>query len=456
MVTIGITGNSGSGKSTFSKVLASKLDAVIIDADKIAKKTSEQGKEYYNKIVEEFGEEILKENEIDRKKLANIIYKNEEKRNKLNFFTNKYVVEKIKQEIEKNKNKNIIMDVPLLFESGLDKECNITISLVAKENVKLERMIKRDNIDENIAKQRLDIQKPDEYYIEKSNYIIVNNKSNLEQEAEEFIKTINILNDEIVIINNENVKYMQLKKLLKYRDIAHCFTLKPMDFGDNKTYKNKEKEIKNNYKKICEELQVNCENVVRPYQTHTDNIRKIENENGIYIEELTNVDGLMTDKNGKVLSLTFADCIPIYLFDKEKNIIALVHSGWVGTTKKILKNAIEKLNEEYKCDVKDLICAFGPSIRQCHFEVDADVRNIFYETFKEMKNINEIIKDNKETGKSYIDTIKINKNILKEKGILEENIIDCNVCTLCNCEVIHSYRKEGKSAGRNTAILCLK
>ena len=164
----------------------------------------------------------------------------------------------------------------------------------------------------------------------------------------------------------------------------------------------------------------------------------------------------MTDKKQKVLSLTFADCIPIYLFDKNKKVIALVHSGWVGTTKKILKKAIERLEDEYSCEIKDLICAFGPSIRQCHFEVDKEVRNIFYETFKEMSDIDKIIKDNKETGKSYIDTIKINKNILKEKGFLEENVIDCNICTLCNSDSIHSYRKEGIKAGRNTAILCLK
>lgn len=454
MLKIGVTGNSGSGKSTFSKILANKLNAAVIDADEIAKKIAKRGEEYYEKIVEIFGNEILKENEIDRKNLANIIYNDEQKRDKLNDLTNKYVVEKIKEKIQKNK--NIIMDVPLLFESELDRECDITISLIAEKSIKIERMINRDNLSEDIAKQRLNIQKEDEYYLEKSNYIIINNKANLEQEAEEFIKTIKILNNEIVIINNKNVKYIQLRKLLKYKSITHCFTLKPMDFGDNTTYKSKEKEIENNYQRICNLLQINCENVVRPYQTHTDNIKKIEYEKGIYPENLKNVDGLITSEKQKVLSLTFADCIPIYLFDKEKNIIALIHSGWVGTTKRILKKAIEKLQEECKCQTKDIICAFGPSIRQCHFEVDKDVRDVFYETFKDMKDINEIIKDNKETGKSYIDTIKINKNILKEKGILEENIIDCNVCTLCSCDNIHSYRKEGIKAGRNTAILCLK
>ena len=73
-----------------------------------------------------------------------------------------------------------------------------------------------------------------------------------------------------------------------------------------------------------------------------------------------------------------------------------------------------------------------------------------------MRNIDKIIKIGEKQGKYYIDTVEINKNLMKEIGILEENIIDCEVCSLCNSEIIHSYRKNGKKAGRNTAILCLK
>jgi len=92
MTIIGITGNSGSGKTIFSNILAEKMKAIIIDADKIAKQSSKKGEIYYNKIVELFGEEILENGEINRKKLAKIIYDNNEQRNYLNKLTNKYVV----------------------------------------------------------------------------------------------------------------------------------------------------------------------------------------------------------------------------------------------------------------------------------------------------------------------------------------------------------------------------
>lgn len=172
---IGITGNSGSGKSAISKILAKKINAEIIDADEVVKELSEPGSKYYNKIVELFGKEILIENKLNKKQMAEIIYNNSEKREKLNKLTYKYVVEEIKNRVKKLKEKNIIIDAPLLFESGLDKICKFTIAVLADFNIKLERICKRDNLDKETAKARLDIQAKDEYYIKKANYIVENN-----------------------------------------------------------------------------------------------------------------------------------------------------------------------------------------------------------------------------------------------------------------------------------------
>ncbi len=216
-------------------ILAKKMNAIIIDADKVAKQSSRKGETYYNEIVKIFGEEIIENDEINRKRLAKIIYNNKEQRNKLNKLTNQYVVEQIKEQMKKIQNKN------------LNEMCNITVSLIADEKTKIERMIARDRIDENLAKKRLEIQQPNKYYIEKSNYVIVNNKSDLEDEAEEFIKTVEMLNEKIVITKNEDIKYMQIKELLKHEKIKHCFTLRPMNFGDNLTYQQNKEIIQNNY-----------------------------------------------------------------------------------------------------------------------------------------------------------------------------------------------------------------
>lgn len=172
---IGITGNSGTGKSEISKLLAEKINAKIINADEVVKELSENGNEYYEKIVKLFGSSILNNNKLNKPQMAKIIYNNKEKREELNKLTYKYVVEEIKKRAKNSEYKNLIIDAPLLFESGLNKICNITIGVIANIDNKIQRICKRDNIDEETALARLKIQQEDRFYIQKSDYIIKNN-----------------------------------------------------------------------------------------------------------------------------------------------------------------------------------------------------------------------------------------------------------------------------------------
>lgn len=178
MKIIGITGSSGSGKSFICEVLLNKYDdVVIVDADKIARKMSNIGTLYYKEVVNMFGEGIVKENlEIDRKLLAEIIFNDDKKRQELNSITFKYVVDEIKNKIKLNSDKNIIViDAPLLFESGLDKICDITLGVISNEDIKINRICLRDDLSIKQAKDRLKVQLSDEALKEKCNYIIENN-----------------------------------------------------------------------------------------------------------------------------------------------------------------------------------------------------------------------------------------------------------------------------------------
>lgn len=142
-------------------------------------------------IVEKFGQGILLENkEINRPKLAGIIFSNKQKREELNAITYKHVVKKILDEAKKEKQKDIIIDAPLLIETKLNKICDIVISVIANQDIKISRICKRDNIDENTAKLRINSQLSDEVYIKKSDYILVNNELDLEKEAEKFVKLL--------------------------------------------------------------------------------------------------------------------------------------------------------------------------------------------------------------------------------------------------------------------------
>ena len=264
-------------------------------------------------------------------------------------------------------------------------------------------------------------------------------------------------NENVIHIKKDGLEYIQFKRLLEYKNIEHCFTLKPLDFASNLTYEVKKSEVEENLKVLSKEFGFNVKNICRPKQTHTDRVERIDNgDEGIYVEKFNNVDGFVTDKRNKVLMLGFADCTPLLFYDPVKKVIANTHSGWKGTLQTIGIITVEKMVLEYGCKPEDILCCIGPHIRSCHFEVDEDVRDLFYDKFKDLDDIQERIKYNEENNKYYIDTARINKQMLLNIGLREENIIDSNVCTVCHQDICHSYRAEKDLSGRAVTIIYLK
>ena len=178
MKIIGLVGTSGSGKTTICDILKKGENATIIDADKIAKKLSKKGTLYFKSIVECFGAHIIDEKgELKRKELAEIIFEDDKKREELNQLTFIYVVDEIKRLISLSSAKEfIVIDAPLLFESNLNQICDFVIGVIAPNEVKVERIMKRDNIEEDLALKRLNIQKDNDFIRENSDFIIENVK----------------------------------------------------------------------------------------------------------------------------------------------------------------------------------------------------------------------------------------------------------------------------------------
>ena len=191
MRVIGITGSSGSGKTTVCEIIKKLYNSEVLDADKVAKElSSDINSNYYKEMVKLFGEECVLENKLlNRRKIAEIIYQDDIKRKSLNDLTFNYVVEKIKKDLSEIKDKElVIIDAPLLYEAGVDKICDKVIVIIADKNNKVRRICLRDGIDEVFAKKRLLIQNEDDFYIKKADYIIYNNKDI--KELEESIKKV--------------------------------------------------------------------------------------------------------------------------------------------------------------------------------------------------------------------------------------------------------------------------
>lgn len=188
---IGLTGGIASGKSTVSKYLAEK-GFKVYDADKIAKDIS-QKKSVQEEIITTFGDKILDRNgNVDRKKLKEIVFENKDKLKKLNGIIHPKVIDFYKKLKEKNTDEVIIFDIPLLFESGLDKICDKILVVISDYEVQLDRIVERDKIDRELASKIVKAQLSNEERIKKADVVIENN-SNLEdlfEKVERFCETI--------------------------------------------------------------------------------------------------------------------------------------------------------------------------------------------------------------------------------------------------------------------------
>lgn len=267
-------------------------------------------------------------------------------------------------------------------------------------------------------------------------------------------------NNNIIHVKKDGVEYIQFRKLLEYPNVVHAISLKPLDYGSYKNYEGKKHDIQKNYDLICNTLGINSDTICRPNQTHTDVVKALADEEPWeFMQDFTDIDGVTTNRKDRTLMLTYADCTPLLFFDPVKNVIANTHSGWKGTVQYIGYKTVENMIEHYGCNPADILCFIGPTIRQCHFEVMQDVRDIFYNAFKDKLEVEKYIINDKDGEHYYIDTVGINTEMLKQAGLKEENIIDSGICTVDESGIMFSYRAEkannGNELGRNAALITL-
>ncbi len=180
------------------------------------------------------------------------------------------------------------------------------------------------------------------------------------------------------------------------------------------------------------------ENLIKDLNIDNYYILKQIHSNKVF--DITNIpknyegDGLITNKSNIALVTKSKDCNSIFIIDTKNKIIGNIHSGWKGTLKSIITIAINQMKEKYNSVSKDIKIVFNPSIKECCFEVDNDVYDLFIKKYKDKSYYQKV-------GNKYlINLVKIIKDDAKKLGIKEENIIDNNICTLCNRKLFNSHR----------------
>ncbi|MBQ8441807.1 MAG: peptidoglycan editing factor PgeF [Bacteroides sp.] len=179
---------------------------------------------------------------------------------------------------------------------------------------------------------------------------------------------------------------------------------------------------------------------VIPRQTHTTNVRVITEMPSP--EELQEVDAVVTHLKDYCLCVSTADCVPVLLYDKERQVIAAVHAGWRGTVGRIVEKTLQTMKTCYGTGGKDVLACIGPSISLESFEVGDEVYAAFAEAGLEMDRIA------RRYEKWHLDLWEANRLQLLAHDVLPEHIEVAGICTYQNHEDFFSARRLGIKSGR--------
>lgn len=287
--------------------------------------------------------------------------------------------------------------------------------------------------------------------------------------------------------NGVTLPLLHFKNLDQIGIVKHCFTTRMGGVSEgifsslnvSFTRGDDEAAVRENYRRIAEAMDVEVERFVFTDQTHTTNVRVVTEEDvgkGILRDkDYTDVDGLITNVPGLVLSTFFADCVPLYFVDPVHKAIGMSHSGWRGTVGRMGKATLEAMALSYGTKPEDVICAIGPSICQDCYEVSADVAAEFAREFagheREVVCLQSVYHNKESISRKQIDWQEIdpvlaekyqlnlwraNEIVLLEAGVLPEHIAVTDICTCCNPEVLFSHRASHGKRGNLGAFMCLE
>ena len=172
-------------------------------------------------------------------------------------------------------------------------------------------------------------------------------------------------------------------------------------------------------------------------QIHSDIVFLVDGASGCLGEG----DALVTAKEAQIIGVRTADCVPVLFADAEKRVVAVVHAGWRGTVAEIARRTVERMRQEFGSDPRRIYAAIGPSIGRCCFEVGSEVARQFVPMFPDAARA------------THVDLNDDNVRQLLEVGMNPDHIDVSSLCTMCETERFHSFRRDKQMAGRMVSAI---
>lgn len=163
-------------------------------------------------------------------------------------------------------------------------------------------------------------------------------------------------------------------------------------------------------------------------------------------------DAMVTDIRGLSLTISTADCLPIFVVDPCRPAVGAIHAGWRSSVKGIVEHTLGKMHDKYGTDPGDCYAALGPGIRGCCYEVDEPVINSLRRACKEWYACVRSAGENR----WMLDLATLNMAILQEGGLRQDRVFDTDLCTACRSDLFYSYRAEKPTTGRMMSVIALR
>jgi YfiH family protein len=265
----------------------------------------------------------------------------------------------------------------------------------------------------------------------------------------------------LTLQKKKTIEYLQSSLLSNCDFLEHAFCTRrggasQDDYKSlNMSFREGDEEFRvlSNWDRLATAFAIPLEQFLVVNQVHGDAIFVI-NQHGSYFssrDEL-NYDAIVTTRANLAICIKTADCVPVFIVDKVKKVIAVVHAGWRSSALGICAKVIKLMQDQYRSEPADILAAIGPSIGKCCFEVDQATAD----AFRGQNNSEFFLQQGPKKNKWMLDLPEANRRQILAAGVPESNIEVSGDCTTCNQDMFFSHRGSGGITGRQVNFMMIK
>ena len=265
----------------------------------------------------------------------------------------------------------------------------------------------------------------------------------------------------LTLQKKKTIEYLQSPLLSNCDFLEHAFCTRrggasQDDYKSlNMSFREGDEEFRvlSNWDRLATAFAIPLEQFLVVNQVHGDAIIVIKPHGNYFSSsDKLNYDAIVTTRANLEICIKTADCVPVFIVDKVKKVIAVVHAGWKGTALEISAKVIRLMQNQYGCLPQNILTAIGPAIGKCCYEVDQATADVF----RQQNNHELFLHSGRGKNKWMLDLPEANRRQILESGVPENNIEVSGYCTTCNQDMFFSHRGSGGITGRHVNFMMIK